>query len=52
MTVGDDDVVLTDVVQGACPACGSRVYKAAALESIEALMHGRPAPPRRAAHSV
>ena len=52
MTVGDDQVVLTDVAQGACPVCGSRVYKAAVLESIEALMHGRPAPPVRAAHSI
>lgn len=33
-------VVLTDVPQGACPNCGSRVYKAEVLERIETLMKG------------
>lgn len=40
MTVGGKVVVLTDVPQGACPMCGSRVYKAEVLERIESLMKG------------
>jgi YgiT-type zinc finger domain-containing protein len=44
MTVQGEPVVLTDVPQGACPVCGSRVYKAVTLEGIEAVMRGRPAP--------
>jgi hypothetical protein len=31
-------VKLTDVLQGACPDCGSRVYKAEMLARIEATM--------------
>lgn len=31
-------VVLTGVPQGACPMCGSRVYKPEVLERIESLM--------------
>jgi YgiT-type zinc finger domain-containing protein len=38
MTVENRMVVLTDVPQGACPQCGSRVYKVVALERIESLM--------------
>jgi YgiT-type zinc finger domain-containing protein len=38
MTVGRDKVVLREVPQGACPQCGSRVYKAGVLEQLEALM--------------
>jgi YgiT-type zinc finger domain-containing protein len=38
MTVASKIVVLTDVPQGACPSCGSRVYKAETLERIESLM--------------
>lgn len=37
LTVGGKVVVLTDVPQGACPNCGSRVYKAEVLERIESL---------------
>jgi hypothetical protein len=48
MTVGDKPIVLTDVPQGACPLCGSRVYKAGVLEGIEALMRGEPASAPRA----
>jgi YgiT-type zinc finger domain-containing protein len=48
MTIEDEVVVLTDVPQGACPDCGSRVYKAGMLEGIEALMRGKPAPGPRA----
>jgi len=48
MTVGDEVVVLIDVPQGACPQCGSRVYKAAMLEEIEASMQGKAAPGPRA----
>ena len=40
MTVGDKQIVLNDVPQGACPQCGSRVYKAEMLERIEAMMKG------------
>lgn len=40
LTVAGKTVVLTDVPQGACPNCGSRVYKAEVLERIETLMGG------------
>jgi hypothetical protein len=40
MTVGGDTIVIPDVPQGACPVCGSRVYKARVLEEIEATMRG------------
>ena len=40
MTVQTKQVVLTNVPQGACPLCGSRVYKAEVLERIESLMKG------------
>jgi hypothetical protein len=40
MTVDSEVVVLTDVPQGACPTCGSRVYKAGVLEMIETVMRG------------
>ena len=40
MNVNGKVVVLTNVPQGACPSCGSRVYKAEVLERIEALMKG------------
>ena len=38
MTVSGKIVVLTDVPQGSCPTCGSRVYKPEVLERIESLM--------------
>jgi len=38
MTVQGEYIVLTDVPQGACPNCGSRVYKTDVLERIESLM--------------
>ena len=37
MKVGDAQIVLDDIPQGACPKCGSRVYKAEVLEMVEAL---------------
>jgi YgiT-type zinc finger domain-containing protein len=40
MTVEDSLVVLSGVPQGACPVCGSRVYKAAELLAIESVMKG------------
>jgi YgiT-type zinc finger domain-containing protein len=43
MTVAGEVVVLSDVPQGACPLCGSRVYKSAVLREIERAMRG-PAP--------
>jgi hypothetical protein len=42
MTVEDKLIILTDVPQGACPVCGSRVYKVEVLERIESLMKGEP----------
>lgn len=41
LTVSGKVVVLTQVPQGACPHCGSRVYKAEVLERIELLMKGK-----------
>jgi YgiT-type zinc finger domain-containing protein len=35
MTVDGRGVKLTDVPQGVCPTCGSRVYKAEALARVE-----------------
>jgi YgiT-type zinc finger domain-containing protein len=40
MTVAGKVIVMTNVPQGACPLCGSRIYKASVLESIEHLMAG------------
>lgn len=40
ISVGGDTVVIPDVPQGACPVCGSRVYKARVLEEIETIMRG------------
>jgi len=40
MTVNDEQVVLQEIPQGACPDCGSRVYKAEVLELIETIMAG------------
>lgn len=42
LTVKDNAVLLTDVSQGACPLCGSRVYKVDTLAMIEALMKEQP----------
>jgi YgiT-type zinc finger domain-containing protein len=47
MTVHGETIVIQDVPQGACPVCGSRVYKARVLEEIEATMRAtmpRPIP--------
>jgi YgiT-type zinc finger domain-containing protein len=38
LTVAGNPVVLTNVGQGACPNCGSRVYKAEILAALEGLM--------------
>lgn len=40
MTVNGKVVVLTNVPQGVCPMCGSRVYKPETLERLESLMKG------------
>jgi YgiT-type zinc finger domain-containing protein len=45
MTVGSEKVVLSGVPQGACPRCGSRVYKAGVLEQLEGLMGSWPPRP-------
>jgi hypothetical protein len=42
MTVDDEGILLSNVPQGACPLCTSRVYKPAVLERIEAVMKGEP----------
>jgi hypothetical protein len=42
-----EPVELPNIGQGACPACGGRVYKAVTLELLEALMLERPAPAPR-----
>ena len=39
--VAEERVVLTDVPQGACPSCGSRVFKAEILEMIDAIVAGQ-----------
>jgi YgiT-type zinc finger domain-containing protein len=52
MTVGERVVVLTDVPQGVCPMCGSRVYKAGVLQVLEALMRGQPVMPGLGDRSV
>jgi DNA-directed RNA polymerase subunit RPC12/RpoP len=49
MTVDGERVQLDQVPQGACPTCGSRVYKANVLEELEALYGGRPLTPAPAA---
>jgi len=41
MTVSGKPILVTDVPQGACPQCGSRVYPPADLQRIETLMQGR-----------
>ena len=41
MTVEGEPQLLTNIPQGACPECGSRVYKAPVLESLELVMSGR-----------
>jgi YgiT-type zinc finger domain-containing protein len=46
INVGGEAVVLENVPQGACPLCGSRVYKTEVLERIEALFHQREIDPR------
>ena len=38
MTVAGQRITLTDVAQGGCPNCGSRVYKAETLARIEGVM--------------
>jgi hypothetical protein len=38
MTVAERPIVLAGVPQGACPLCGSRVYKSAILNALELLM--------------
>jgi hypothetical protein len=35
----DGTIVLDDVAQGACPSCGSRVYRAGTLAHIENAYH-------------
>ncbi len=39
--VAGEPIVLSDLPQGVCPSCGSKVYKAEILELIEAIVGGR-----------
>lgn len=41
MTVHNEQVVLPEVTQDACPLCGLRTYRAAVLEALEAVLRGR-----------
>jgi YgiT-type zinc finger domain-containing protein len=36
--VGTEAVTLRDIPQGACPVCGSRVYKSVVLDGLERVM--------------
>jgi hypothetical protein len=45
LTTADKPILLTDVLQGSCRLCGSRVYKPEILERIEALMKGQSVDP-------
>jgi YgiT-type zinc finger domain-containing protein len=40
MTVDGEQILLEGVPQGACPLCGSRVYKQVVLNAIETVMRG------------
>ncbi|WP_405906119.1 MULTISPECIES: YgiT-type zinc finger protein [unclassified Streptomyces] len=40
MTVTGRTVVIPELPQGACPTCGSRVYKVRTLELLEVMMRG------------
>lgn len=40
MTVTGRTVVIPELPQGACPTCGSRVYKLRTLELLEVMMRG------------
>jgi YgiT-type zinc finger domain-containing protein len=40
MTVKGEVFTLAGVPQGACPVCGSRVYKAEILSRVESVMRG------------
>jgi hypothetical protein len=42
MTVEGESIQLDNVPQGACPTCGSRVYRAAVLKRIECALKQRP----------
>jgi YgiT-type zinc finger domain-containing protein len=42
MTVEERPVVFENVPQGACPTCGSRVYKPAILSRLEAALANAP----------
>ena len=44
ITIAGSVLVLTDVAQGACPLCGSRVYKAEILQALEGLANASARP--------
>jgi hypothetical protein len=42
MTVAGEVILLADVPRGACPECGSRVFRAGILEHIESAYRAEP----------
>ncbi len=46
IAVGGRTVHMEDVPQGACPDCGTRVYRPDVLERLESLMHAHTLGPR------
>ena len=38
-TADDEPIELSNLPQGACPRCGSRVYRAQILDLLETLFH-------------
>lgn len=47
MMVHGESLTLDGVPQGACPQCGSRVYKGGVLECVESLLADRGSAPSR-----
>ena len=43
MTVHGTVITLSDVPQGTCPNCGSRIYKKQVIEYVESVMKGETA---------
>jgi YgiT-type zinc finger domain-containing protein len=50
LTVEGKKLVLRDIPQGACPSCGSRVYKAETLARIEGVMKNEKLDRRLSSH--
>ena len=52
MTVAAEPVTLSNVPQGVCPSCGSRVYKAESIGRVEETMKGERLDRRLNRHSI